>query len=57
MKFGSIVGALGWIAAATLAAPDVGHAQSQITGAGSTFAAPIYSKWGEAAAAATGWPS
>jgi phosphate transport system substrate-binding protein len=29
------------------------HAQ-QITGAGSSFAAPIYGKWGEAAAAATG---
>ena len=29
------------------------HAQS-ITGAGSTFAAPIYAKWGEAARAATG---
>jgi phosphate transport system substrate-binding protein len=26
-----------------------GHAQTQITGAGSTFAAPIYSKWAEAA--------
>jgi phosphate transport system substrate-binding protein len=32
-----------------------GAAQAQsITGAGSTFAAPIYSKWGEAGAAATG---
>ena len=30
------------------------HAETQITGAGSTFAAPIYAKWGEAAAAATG---
>src|SRR5580658_10361536 len=30
------------------------HAQTQITGAGSTFAAPIYGKWGEAGAAATG---
>lgn len=29
------------------------HAQTQITGAGSTFAAPIYGKWGEAGAAAT----
>jgi phosphate transport system substrate-binding protein len=29
------------------------HAQ-QITGAGSSFAAPIYGKWGEAASAATG---
>jgi phosphate transport system substrate-binding protein len=32
---------------AGLAGP--GHAQTQITGAGSTFAAPIYSKWAEAA--------
>jgi len=30
------------------------HAQTQITGAGSSFAAPIYSKWGEAAGSATG---
>ena len=30
------------------------HAQTQITGAGSTFAAPIYGKWGEAGSAATG---
>jgi phosphate transport system substrate-binding protein len=29
------------------------HAQTQITGAGSTFAAPIYSKWGEAGASVT----
>ena len=37
-----------------LAGLGVAHAQTQITGAGSTFAAPIYAKWGEAAAAATG---
>nr|WP_294551989.1 phosphate ABC transporter substrate-binding protein PstS [uncultured Rhodopila sp.] len=30
------------------------RAQSQITGAGSTFGAPIYSKWGAAAAGPTG---
>jgi phosphate transport system substrate-binding protein len=30
------------------------HAQTQITGAGSSFAAPIYGKWGEAGAATTG---
>lgn len=30
------------------------HAQTQITGAGSTFAAPIYAKWGEAAAPSIG---
>jgi len=29
------------------------HAQTQITGAGSTFAAPIYGKWGEAGKSAT----
>ncbi len=32
----------------------VAQAESQITGAGSTFAAPIYAKWGEASAATTG---
>src|ERR1700733_8263311 len=30
------------------------QAQTSITGAGSTFAAPIYGKWGEAGASATG---
>jgi phosphate transport system substrate-binding protein len=35
------------------AIPFAAHAQ-QITGAGSSFAAPIYGKWGEAAGAATG---
>ncbi|HSU04722.1 MAG TPA: phosphate ABC transporter substrate-binding protein PstS [Acetobacteraceae bacterium] len=30
------------------------QAQTRITGAGSTFAAPIYAKWGEAAASAIG---
>jgi len=29
------------------------HAESQVTGAGSTFAAPIYAKWGEACAPTT----
>src|SRR5215831_7865495 len=37
-----------------LAGIAVAHAETQITGAGSTFAAPIYSKWGEQAAGATG---
>lgn len=36
-----------------LAGISVAQAQ-QITGAGSSFAAPIYSKWGEAASSATG---
>ena len=41
--------------ALTLAGPFAGIAGAQqITGAGSTFAAPIYGKWAEAAAAATG---
>jgi phosphate transport system substrate-binding protein len=40
--------------ATCVAGIGVAQADTQITGAGSTFAAPIYSKWGEAAAAATG---
>ena len=36
-----------------LAGLGVAHAQTQITGAGSTFAQPIYQKWGEAAAPTT----
>ena len=37
-----------------LASAGIAHAQIQITGAGSTFAAPIYAKWGDAASSATG---
>lgn len=37
-----------------LAAVTVSAQAQSITGAGSTFAAPIYSKWGEASAKATG---
>jgi phosphate transport system substrate-binding protein len=37
-----------------LAGISVANAETQITGAGSSFAAPIYSKWGEAAAPSTG---
>jgi phosphate transport system substrate-binding protein len=37
-----------------LAAFTVSAQAQQITGAGSTFAAPIYSKWGDASSAATG---
>src|SRR4051794_4844945 len=48
MKFAVTAVAIG-LAGFTAAA----HAQ-QITGAGSSFAAPIYSKWGEASAKATG---
>src|SRR5580692_10871912 len=37
-----------------LVAVQQAQAETQITGAGSTFAAPIYSKWGDASSAATG---
>jgi phosphate transport system substrate-binding protein len=37
-----------------LAAASIAHAETQITGAGSTFAAPIYSKWGDASSGTTG---
>jgi phosphate transport system substrate-binding protein len=36
-----------------LASVAFAHAETQITGAGSTFAAPIYAKWGEASGGAT----
>lgn len=49
MKPTAAVLAIGLVGAAVAA-----QAQTPITGAGSTFAAPIYAKWGEAAAAATG---
>src|ERR1700759_2878470 len=40
--------------ALSLAAFTAGAQAAQITGAGSTFAAPIYAKWGDASSAATG---
>src|ERR1700759_3131154 len=40
--------------ALSLAAFTAGAQAAQITGAGSSFAAPIYGKWGDAASAATG---
>ena len=40
------------LALASLAVPA--QAETQITGAGSTFAAPIYAKWGDASSATTG---
>ena len=49
MKIGNMALAL-VLASFSIAA----HAQTQITGAGSTFAAPIYGKWGEAGKSATG---
>ncbi len=42
------------LAGFTLGAALPAAAQSQITGAGATFPAPVYAKWGEAAKAATG---
>jgi phosphate transport system substrate-binding protein len=42
------------LAGFTVAFPFQQAWAEQITGAGSSFAAPIYSKWGEASAAATG---
>ena len=48
MKFVVTVVAFG------LAGISVAAQAQQITGAGSSFAAPIYSKWGEASASATG---
>jgi phosphate transport system substrate-binding protein len=48
MKFVVTVVAIG------LAGLSVAAQAEQITGAGSSFAAPIYSKWGEAASSATG---
>jgi len=48
MKFAATVMAIG------LAGFTVSAQAQQITGAGSTFAAPIYSKWGDASSKATG---
>jgi phosphate transport system substrate-binding protein len=42
------------VALAGLLATGAAQAQQSITGAGSTFGAPIYGKWGEAGAKATG---
>jgi phosphate transport system substrate-binding protein len=42
-----------WLAGACIALV-AGAAQAQITGAGATFPAPIYSKWAEAYKASTG---
>ena len=49
----TVVTALALGLAGFAAAPDAARAQ-QITGAGSSFAAPIYSKWGEASSGVTG---
>jgi phosphate transport system substrate-binding protein len=37
-----------------LASIGIVHAEAQVTGAGSTFAAPIYAKWGDASGGTTG---
>ena len=47
-----LIGGVLLLSLASFAMPS--HAQTQITGAGSTFAAPIYGKWGEAAAPTIG---
>src|SRR3954453_18235050 len=52
MKLAVTVLALG-LAGFTVAAQGTASAQ-QITGAGATFPAPVYTKWGEAAKAAIG---
>lgn len=52
MKFSTAAMALA-LAGISVAAPAQAQAQ-QITGAGSTFGAPIYGKWAEAASGATG---
>ncbi|HEY4043472.1 MAG TPA: phosphate ABC transporter substrate-binding protein PstS [Rhodopila sp.] len=51
MKFAVAAAAIGLFTIAASAAPAKAQ---QITGAGSSFAAPIYSKWGDASSAATG---
>jgi phosphate transport system substrate-binding protein len=53
MKITVTVVALG-LAAVAAAAPVGAARAQQITGAGSSFAAPIYGKWGEASSSATG---
>ncbi len=52
MKFAVTALAIG-LAGAAVVGPVDAHAQ-QITGAGATFPAPVYTKWGELAKAATG---
>jgi phosphate transport system substrate-binding protein len=53
MKFAVAAVALG-LAGLTVVAPAGQAMAQQITGAGSSFAAPIYSKWGDASSSATG---
>ena len=53
MRFVTAAVALGLVGVGAVSSGNA-WAQSQITGAGSTFAAPIYAKWGEASAGALG---
>jgi len=53
MKFATTALALGLAGFAVVATPETASAQ-QVTGAGSSFAAPIYGAWAEASAASTG---
>src|ERR1700749_940352 len=53
MKLATTALALGLAGFAVAAMTDAASAQ-QITGAGSTFAAPIYAKWGDASSSTTG---
>ena len=53
MRFFGSTAVLAACAALGVSALSSAHAQTQINGAGSSFAAPIYGKWGEAAASAT----
>jgi phosphate transport system substrate-binding protein len=48
MRFAHLI-----LLAGGLVAAQQANAQTQITGAGSTFAAPIYAKWGDASSATT----
>jgi phosphate transport system substrate-binding protein len=52
MKFAVTALAIGW-AGVALVSP-IGARAQEITGAGATFPAPVYTKWGEQAKAATG---
>ncbi len=53
MKFAVAALAFGLAGVVVALLPNTAQAQ-QITGAGSTFAAPIYAKWGDASSSATG---
>ena len=54
MKIAATALAIGLAGICLVVETSAARAETQITGAGSTFAAPIYAKWGEAAAGALG---